>query len=266
MKKSKLIVTSVLLIVILAATLIAFTACDETPGYLPEETLIYSVDSNTSAFNMPIGLLLDANKSYIEFSKEGIMTVYLSIDVETILKGLGSFGVDLETIDLSAVTKSSIQVGYIEGYLNVLFPGFTLTDVEGSLALIKNSVGVEFIGLDFENNANLAALRDQIELVPDADGDGIAENDAIFPDNFSLSELPAEIALQIKAPYKLRDFTAEDGTQYVGALVGSYPSETLPFMVWTKYTNSLNKEKIHFHNEMLPLDIYGTLRTASVEE
>lgn len=256
-KKASIIISIVLLIAVLTASLVCFTACDlPTEGYFVTETIkVPLAPLSTYIMGLPLGIVFDADTSYIEFTPDGICTVKLMlIDIaslmnNTVIKGLleGDGSEDAETLD-KTVTKEMLNTAFIDGYVNVMFPGFDITDLEGSLNLIKNSIGVELTGLDFENNDLIKAIDANLKN---------PNTDQVLPDNFTLADLaglPQGIGLVIKGSYCLVDAPTADGTTFTMAMVGQHDSDTQPLMTLV-YDDSDDSYFVTWTNYMLPLSV-----------
>ena len=263
MKKNmtKIIIT-VLVLVVALSLVFMFTACGEIEhGYLPSVPLTFDIDTvNTKLDSVP-GLLLstildvalDKENSYFELSPNGTFTCILTIDVAGTLELVGSL---LEDFDIGTatetLTKSSLM-GTINGYVKVMFPGFDLSDVEGSLALLTNSMGVEIFGLD-RSNSEVDKLFDCIED---------PNNDRLIPEDLDLSKLPDAIGIKIQGPYKLLDATetvtenGETAKVWTFAAVGTHDSDTLPYMNFSYTVYENGKETIVWRNEVLGISIAG---------
>ena len=144
-------------------------------------------------------------------------------------------------------------MGTINGYVKVMFPGFDLSDVEGSLALLTNSMGVEIFGLD-RSNSEVDKLFDCIED---------PNNDRLIPEDLDLSKLPDAIGIKIQGPYKLLDATetvtenGEAAKVWTFATVGTHDSDTLPYMNFSYTVYENGKETIVWRNEVLGIAIAG---------
>lgn len=261
MKKNmtKIIITVLVLIIALSSA-VMFTACGEIEhGYLPSVPLTFDIDTvNTKLDNVPLlstilAVALDKENSYFELSPNGTFTCILTIDVAGILELVGPFLEDLDIGSATATLTKSSLMGTINGYVKVMFPGFDLSDVEGSLALLTNSMGVEIFGLD-RSNSEVDKLFDCIED---------PNNDRLIPEDLDLSKLPDAIGIKIQGPYKLLDATEtviEDGETakvWTFATVGTHDSDTLPYMNFSYTVYENGKETIVWRNEVLGISIAG---------
>lgn len=263
MKKNvrKLVVVALVLVVALSSVAI-FTACGEIEhGYLPAETLRFDIDTkNTSLNAVPdlmlstiLDLALDKENSYFELSATGMFTCVLTIDVEGTLDLLGSLlgGLDIGEATAS-VTKSSLM-STINGYVKVMFPGFDLADIEGSLDLLKNSLGVEIFGLD-PTNSEVAKLFACIED---------PNNDRLIPADLDLTKLPPAIGIKIQGPYKLLDIVEtateddEEARTWIYATVGPHDNDTLPYMNFSYTIYKDGRETLIWRNEVLGISVAG---------
>ena len=263
MKKNmtKIIITVLVLVVALSSA-VMFTACGEIEhGYLPSVPLTFDIDTvNTKLDSVPSLLLstildvaLDKENSYFELSPNGTFTCILTIDVAGTLELVGSLLEDLDIGSATATLTKSSLMGTINGYVKVMFPGFDLSDVEGSLALLTNSMGVEIFGLD-RSNSEVDKLFDCIED---------PNNDRLIPEDLDLSKLPDAIGIKIQGPYKLLDATetvtenGETAKVWTFATVGTHDSDTLPYMNFSYTVYENGKETIVWRNEVLGISIAG---------
>ena len=261
MKKNmtKIIIT-VLVLVVALSSVFMFTACGEIEhGYLPSVPLIFDIDTvNTKLDNVPLlstilAVALDKENSYFELSPNGTFTCILTIDVAGVLELVGPFLEDLDIGSATATLTKSSLMGTINGYVKVMFPGFDLSDVEGSLALLTNSMGVEIFGLD-RSNSEVDKLFDCIED---------PNNDRLIPEDLDLSKLPDAIGIKIQGPYKLLDATetvtenGETAKVWTFATVGTHDSDTLPYMNFSCTVYENGKETIVWRNEVLGIAIAG---------
>ena len=261
MKKNmtKIIIT-VLVLVVALSSVFMFTACGEIEhGYLPSVPLIFDIDTvNTKLDNVPLlstilAVALDKENSYFELSPNGTFTCILTIDVAGVLELVGPFLEDLDIGSATATLTKSSLMGTINGYVKVMFPGFDLSDVEGSLALLTNSMGVEIFGLD-RSNSEVDKLFDCIED---------PNNDRLIPEDLDLSKLPDAIGIKIQGPYKLLDATetitenGEAAKVWTFATVGTHDSDTLPYMNFSYTVYENGKETIVWRNEVLGISIAG---------
>lgn len=261
MKKNmtKIIITVLVLVVALSSA-VMFTACGEIEhGYLPSVPLTFDIDTvNTKLDDVPLlstilAVALDKENSYFELSPSGTFTCILTIDVAGILELVGPFLEDLDIGSATATLTKSSLMGTINGYVKVMFPGFDLSDVEGSLALLTNSMGVEIFGLD-RSNSEVDKLFDCIED---------PNNDRLIPEDLDLSKLPDAIGIKIQGPYKLLDATetvtenGETAKVWTFATVGTHDSDTLPYMNFSYTVYENGKETIVWRNEVLGISIAG---------
>ena len=261
MKKNmtKIIITVLVLVVALSSA-VMFTACGEIEhGYLPSVPLTFGIDTvNTKLDNVPLlstilAVALDKENSYFELSPSGTFTCILTIDVAGILELVGPFLEDLDIGSATATLTKSSLMGTSNGYVKVMFPGFDLSDVEGSLALLTNSMGVEIFGLD-RSNSEVDKLFDCIED---------PNNERLIPEDLDLSKLPDAIGIKIQGPYKLLDATetvtenGETAKVWTFATVGTHDSDTLPYMNFSYTVYENGKETIVWRNEVLGISIAG---------
>lgn len=246
-----------LLASLIAMSLVCFTACDESDvGYLPETTLKFDLARSETKLNaIPLGLLFNGETSYIELNSNGTCTIKMMIlDIASLAEN-PTFGPIISSLDVSGITKSYLEANFLDGYVQVMFPGFSLSDFEGLLGLVKASTGVSITGIDFTQEP-FSSIDANLKN---------PETDAVFPEGFSLSDLPNGLGLEIVVPYALMDETMEyidDGVSRnidtTAVRLGSSEPDTAPLLVGT-YNKTAGQIKIT--NAMTGVQIVGYLPT-----
>ncbi len=248
-KLAKTAVVTILLVSLLTLTLVCFTSCDEGVGYLPETAIRLPLSKSTSLGNLPVGLLVANEHSFVELTADGICNISIMLNVSELAPLLGEF-IDLDAT-LSTIDKAQIEKIYVDGYVKVMFPEFTTSDVKTSLSLLKNSLGMEIVGYDatfqkvdmFTQNDTFKSLVATIED---------ETTNAMFPEDFDLAGLPTWLGIEISAPYRMLDITGEDGIKYNAVLVGPHDPNSMP-LITMGYDQTTGT--VTWVNEMLGLKL-----------
>ncbi|MDD3946890.1 MAG: hypothetical protein PHI19_03530 [Clostridia bacterium] len=234
----KLAVAITMLIAMVALSAVALTACDKQPeyNYLEQDTTFTITEFTLGALlgdslNLAESLL-DPSQSYIKLNQDGTCQVKIAFTEELI-----SF-VNFMAGDMAMGNEEIESFSY--QYLEVLFPGFDLTDVSGSLALIENSLGLRIAGLD-DGNPEYENLKQQIES-----GNGITE-----------LSLPEGLALELNSVYSVKELHSEYSGDYTAVYIGGYDSSynQEPYLIFTMYTNEDNQSCLKARFEILGGDV-----------
>lgn len=174
--------------------------------YRIAETSDFRPTTDSSIFGVPAVFAVKFNESYIRLGADGSFRMRFLFN-----SGLLALG-DLSSFNLSAI---------VDQYAVELLPGFTLDDLQSSLLLAK-SLGVSFIGLDFDDPDIQAIAR------------SLAQTGTLPPD----MTLPDGIGFEVSTTYYLKDVYGADGTKYVGCFVGAHGQYGEPFFIFTLGTDS----------------------------
>ena len=174
--------------------------------YRIAETSDFRPTTDSSIFGVPAVFAVKFNESYIRLGADGSFRMRFLFN-----SGLLALG-DLSAFNLSAI---------VDQYAVELLPGFTLDDLQSSLLLAK-SLGVSFIGLDFDDPDIQAIAR------------SLAQTGTLPPD----MTLPDGIGFEVNTTYYLKDVYGADGTKYVGCFVGAHGQYGEPFFIFTLGTGS----------------------------
>lgn len=176
--------------------------------YRIAETSDFRPTTDSSIFGVPAVFAVKFNESYIRLGADGSFQMRFLFNSGLLALG----GIDLSAFNLSAI---------VDQYAVELLPGFTLDDLQSSLLLAK-SLGLSFIGLDFDDPDIQAIAR------------SLAQTGTLPPD----MALPDGIGFEVNTTYYLKDVYGADGTKYVGCFVGAHGQYGEPFFIFTLGTDS----------------------------
>lgn len=214
----KKIFTVLILATILSACVLAFAGCEEKKTYA-EEDISFGVTNETTVMGIPLNLVLDPS-SGIELKKDGTFVLSLMLN-DGAPRLLNNY------FDLEAMSEADLS-GFINAYVKPLFPGFTLDDVKGSLDLIKNSLGAEIVGLDFEDE-NVKKLVDSLETT------GKINSDLVIPEG---------LGIRYTSFYEIKTLKSEStGKEYTAIFTDKYSEGGEPYFVLTMDTDPESGKK-----------------------
>ena len=205
-------------------------ATEKNPYVAFEETKRFYVDESTSALNIPIGYLLKAKESYIEFYDDGTMKFQIVLgDGSAGLVDQFVGGTDLSTVDISPI---------IDKYAVELFPGFTTDKVMYSLGLLEDNLGLSFVGFDTEHEGIKALINS-------------LEKDGKLPTTLSI---PEGLGVQYEGRYTIREvvnpLTGEKMTQiHMGAPYKNGDG----YVIMTYHENEAGKEEVYFNIDFIQI-------------
>ena len=241
MKKFMKFITIVIVISV-TASLFMLAGCEKeevAPKHLSEDKTFYldKFDINLMGFELnPIQLnFLDLNNSFITLRANGTFTLKLAINnnmisvINSMIKGLNTSEMDINT--------------FAEQYLYTFFPGFVLTDIPTSLNFLRNSLGAQFIGIDYESPEMMSLLT------------ALAEGR--LPESISL---PANLAIQLDTVYEIVNVHSEYTGDYTGIYVGNWDHEESyePYLILTMYENESGQSCLKTRLEVIGADINAT--------
>lgn len=198
-----------------------------------EETLsIYkaSVSIGTS-YDLLTLSIINTNTSYIKLRPNGTMTIRLMIQ-DSATTSVGSIITPqmLESLDLESA---------LEMYVRPLFPGFTMSDLNYSINLLPESLGLGFVGLDL-NDAGIKPLIDFLQ------GNGDVPESIV---------LPKGVGIEVNCPYYLKTVTTDQGTA-VCLCMGGHADNGEPFAVMTYGTAADGVKKyLQYRCEFIGIDL-----------
>lgn len=229
MKKSfKLVSLAVCLVLVLSLAL-SLVACDKGSAKQYEyfqNDMLFSI-SNTDSEVMGLKLALfssvfDKNESYFTFTSSGKVHGQLKTKTNIIdmLGGLLSiFNVDINEM-ASGLSDIDLDEAIVKPYVVDMFPGFTLDNLKDSFDLMKKSLGLSLIGIDFEH-----PIVKEIEATHRIPSDLVSR----LPEDFSFG-------IAFDNEYFLKDVVDADGNTHKAIYVGDVVAKnenTQPFVIFT---------------------------------
>ncbi|MBQ8177568.1 MAG: hypothetical protein IJ033_00085 [Clostridia bacterium] len=205
-------------------------ATEDNPYVAFEETKRYYIDKSTTVLGLPIGLLVNEKKSYIEFYNDGTMKLQIMLPeessalVDELLKDT-----DLSTVDISPI---------ISKYAVELFPGFTTDKVMYSLGLLDDNLGLSFVGLDPEHEGVKALIES-------------LEEDGKLPSKLSI---PDGLGVKYEGRYTLREVTNPLTGETMQAIHMGAPYENGDgYVIMTLAENEDGKEMVYFSLDFIQM-------------
>ena len=188
----------------------------------------------------------------ITFKTDNTFQISLTVDVQYVLTHindiLSTFQTDIDTIldgtngmELtgSIMSEDLDIVDFVLIYANNMFAGFDQTNFAGSLALLKNSLG---IGLSISNVTD-AQINSLIN--------GIIATHKLPDDMADKIKGLGTVTVTVEGIYSLVECKSHTGKTYEGIYFGQYYENISPFLIGTKFKDADNKEHVRFQIEIL---------------
>jgi len=225
MKKS----VAIIAVITIIFSLFLFASCNKKKQVLENDTVFY-IDTLNSVImeNVSFSLFVD-DSSYIALRKDGTATIHIRIKdgLGSVLNyALGAIG-GIQDMDLRP---------YINGMVSDFLPGFSLSDMETTLQLIKNSMGLELFGIDPDD----PDLREMFAYI---------EETGRIPESFNL---PSGIGLEYNAVYEIKDVYSSEGDKYIQVLMGEHVENGEPYTIMTL---SEDHKSLGIYIQMVKLDL-----------
>ena len=148
-------------------------------------------------------------------------------------------------IDVGEMLSNVELTGMLNDYVEPMFPGFTakvnVGDLEGALNLISRSLGLNIVGLDYDN-AEVKKLLKEIGSTKRLPADLIDR----IPDDTVLT-------LTWDSSYYVWDVTGHDGKQHTAIAIGELgkTGETQPWCTFDLSTNAEGVQELFFRAEFM---------------
>lgn len=234
-----------------AATEAYFDATDGiTPVYNPElkdefvkvdssswlsEDMVFDINLNEcSVMNLPLVVVssfFDSENCFIKLTADGKMQFKLQIapdSVNNLIPVLEDFlKVDSiydwlnDTLAEAAKTAniSEILESFINSYVATLFPGADFDNIPAAFGLLKQALGLEFTGIDFQSETMTNLI------------DSIIQNNKLPEDFVIPSDLV--IGINLENTYELVTLKDVDGVKHTAVYIGDRTANGQPFAIFT---------------------------------
>lgn len=244
-------VASVLIILVLAASLFALAACDdETP--VIETRFAVNMDE-TSVWGLGgtvLGMAIDADRSGITLRSDGTMQLDLILNNSTIDSLLPVIGPILEGMLVDEKGENIID-SFVASYIQPIMPGFTFDDIDSSLALAENALGVSFVSDDAaETDAFIDVLAEVLTT-------------AELPD---VIDIPEGFGLRVESTYYVKDVVYPDGTVYKGVYLTPTDPDTQPYVVFDLSENGDGGYRLNLKVDFIQLNLVADEVLPEAEE
>lgn len=212
-------------------------ATEDNPYVAFEETKRYYIDDTTTVLGLPVGVIANNSKSYMEFYDDGTMKLQIIVADGA----LGMVGGLLEGTDLSTVDISPI----VSKYAVELFPGFTTDKVMYSLGLLEDNLGLSFVGLDPEHEGVQALITS-------------LEKDGKLPSTLTI---PQGLGVKYEGRYTLREVTNPLTGEKMQAIHMGAPYENGDgFVIMTLTENEDGKEMVYFNVDFIQMKVVAVAK------
>ena len=235
------ILTVCVLLLVLSICLVCFVACDEKANapetkILADKDIVFKLDTNkTSVWEMPAGLVLDSEHSYLKLKTDGQLEMSIkSIELNSLLD-LANENFDLEKLYELDFNKP------VEQYAEPFFPGFTLQDIPNSVKLVEKSMHCNFTGIDFKDE-NIEKIINSIKNT------GKLSKPLEFPENFTPG-------VDYKNCYEYKNLKDVNGKNYKSIYVGEYAPNGQPYFILTQFEDANQCFRISLDIEFMKLHI-----------
>lgn len=208
MKNIKKIIAIILAAALALTCVLAIASCEKEKEYpdrrILEKDTVFSIDLlGSSVKNIPLMFL--KRDSNVTLRKDGTGSLTLNVNdgvmalLNTVLEDANIGDVDLGVY---------LDMGY--EYL----PGLNLSDLTGTIRILKGTLGLTLLGVSPDDTAMQAFFGT------------VGETDKL-PSSITL---PENFGLQIDAPYYIKDVTSEySGITYTGVYMGNHHEDGEPF-------------------------------------
>ena len=228
MKTTFKILTLTVVLLLIAVLAFALVACDKDSAPKDEyfeNDMLFKISDDTEIVGLPYGIfsvLFDEDESYFTFTSDGKVHGQLKTKqglVSTAIDLLDTMGYDVNELT-SGLADIDLDEALVDPYVVDMFPGFTLDHVEESFDLMKNSLGLSLIGIDFEHEI-IRGIESTHRLPADL-----------------LDRIPADFSFGIAFDeiYHIKTVTDADGNTmkaiYVGDIV-AHNENTQPFIIFS---------------------------------
>lgn len=205
----------------------------EGKTYVSEDSVYSLVSVNIDGGeleSLPLMSIIDKERTTLKLGTDGMMTLEVFINPYT----YGLAKNVLENMD-----ASTVDITWLNSYLDEFFPGTSIGDIEKLLKTIENTLGVTINGIDFEDE-NIKSITDSL-----------AETSKL-PEKVVL---PDEISLTFTQPYELVhiDSDAIEGG-FTAVYLGNYRGSE-PYLIMTLIEDYWGTQNLSIRNEFMFLNV-----------
>ena len=211
----------------------------------------------SSVLRLAIPMVTDAQNTYLEFTPDGKMHFQLRTAAGLLgesLDGLLNLVNNFAGLNLDRAAIGEMLTGFnieesIDYYMEPMFPGFKAKlkngDLEGALKLLKNGLGFDITGLDYDDEGVKEILA------------YVAEHMAL--PSFLLEKIPADtqLTLTFDSQYYVKDVKGADGKTYKAIYVSPIGANdaTQPFCVFDVSNNYKGEQCLFFRLEFMAVNL-----------
>lgn len=217
---------TILCVFILLSPCVLMTSCKKVDTRFVESDTVYNIVlKESSVQDLPLNMILDES-SKITLRSDGTATVFLkSVRIDRILEfAFDNF--DIGSLNLTEFVQIATQY----------FPGFSVSDMEKSLEMLKANMGLELKGFDFtdpETDALFAEIAQTMTL----------PRNAKYPEN---------LIIEYSQNYYIKEVFSETKGSYMGVFMGNHEENGEPYLIMTKSTDkSTGKSVLKYYNVMV---------------
>jgi len=228
MKKAFKLVCITLVLILVFALSISLVACNkngvEDVEYFAND-MYFEFGNDTTVVGIPFSLVsnvFDADESYFTFTSNGKVHGQLKTKTGLIemLEGIFKvFDVDMSEM-ASGLSDIDLDEMIVKPYVVDMFPGFTLDHIEESFNLMKNSLGLSIVGIDYEH-----------EIIKEIESTHRIPSDILdrIPEDFSFG-------IAFDQTYYIKTVVDADGNEQKAVYIGgdvAHNDNTQPFVIFT---------------------------------
>lgn len=238
----KKVYKSIISVIAAAALIIVSTLClfgCKSKGKVVEKDMVFKTNAmandkyigELSVWGLPIDLFADVT---ITLKKDGTARLALipKYDIGAIITAAN--------LDMSALTDMELEE-YLNRYALGLFPGLTIRDLEFTVELLKKSLSLSFLGIDF-NSDNVKHITDTLR------------DTGKIPADFTL---PSELSMEYNANYYMEDVVSPYTGTHTAVYLYNREQKGDPYLIMTlsDCENKAGKKQLNMYIEFLKLTI-----------
>lgn len=217
---------------------------ESNPDFVKETVELKISSVELIDFKDPVTkLIIDKKNSNIVLSKDGTAKITLMLNPIAI----SMVNILLSTLNLSETGLLGLDIdGFFSMYPAGIFPGLSINDMAGAFELIKASIGLQILGLDFEDPV-FAELATTLS------------NNGTLPDGFLLPK-DKDYAIILTAPYVIRELSSPYSGDYTAVYLGELRENEEPYVIMTAQKDDTGKiNQLRLHVEFLQLTVLAAV-------